>query len=399
MARRPTLDFLKTESGAGVILALAAGAAIILANSSSSAWYFAFVGAPVPLRLGAFSQTLNVENWVGDGLMSVFFLVVGMEIKFEVLRGELSTPRRLAMPLMAALGGMLAPAGVYLLINQGARGSPVGWPIPTATDIAFALAGLAVFARRLPGSLRLFLLTLAIADDLGAVGLIGVLFTRHLDIDALVEAGITIALLAALSRWRRAPFLLYAVGFLAVWGFTLRSGINTSLAGIACALTVPIGARRADQESVLKSFQDALHPYVAYIILPLFAFTASGFSVRGMTAAQILAPTPLGVALGLLIGKPLGVFSFSWAATALRIGRRPAGVAWLDILGVALLCGAGFTLSLYMGGLAFAPRNAIVHAEIRLAVVLASLASVLAGGALLAWTGARRSRADLEGLG
>ena len=231
------------------------------------------------------------------------------------------------------------------------------------------------------------------------MGLIGVLFTRHLDIDALVEAGITIALLAALSRWRRAPFLLYAVGFLAVWGFTLRSGINTSLAGIACALTVPIGARRADQESVLKSFQDALHPYVAYIILPLFAFTASGFSVRGMTAAQILAPTPLGVALGLLIGKPLGVFSFSWAATALRIGRRPAGVAWLDILGVALLCGAGFTLSLYMGGLAFAPRNAIVHAEIRLAVVLASLASVLAGGALLAWTGARRSRADLEGLG
>jgi len=398
MARRPTLDFLKTESGAGVILALAAGAAIILANSPQSAWYFAFVGAPLPVSVGAFSQTLSVQDWVGDGLMSVFFLVVGMEIKFEVLRGELSSPRRLALPLLAALGGMIAPALVYLVFNHGREGSPRGWPIPTATDIAFALAGLAVFARRLPGSLRLFLLTLAIADDLGAVGLIGVLFTRHLDAGAMAGAAITLGALAALSRWRRAPFLLYAVGFLVVWAFTLRAGINTSLAGVACALTVPIGARRADQESVLKSFQDALHPYVAYIILPLFAFTAAGFSVRGMTVGQILAPAPLGVALGLMIGKPVGVFSFSWIAAALRLGRRPAGVAWLDILGVALLCGAGFTLSLYMGGLAFGPRNALVHAEIRLAVVVASLASVFAGGGLLAWTGARRSRADLEGL-
>ena len=244
--------------------------------------------------------------------MAIFFLVVGMEIKFEFLRGELSSPRRLALPIFAALGGMIVPAAIYLACNLGAGGAPAGWPTATATDIAFALAALAIAAPRMPGGLRVFLLTLAIADDLGAVALIAVLFTVKLHILAAAGAGLILAALALLSRWKKAPFLFYAAGFLVVWGFTLESGISTSLAGVACAFAVPIGARRAGQESVLKFFMDSLHPYVAFAILPLFAFAAAGASLGGLGAAGF-APMPIGVALGLLIGKPLGVFGFSAA--------------------------------------------------------------------------------------
>ena len=390
MARRPTLEFLKTESGAGTILAVAALAAVVLANSPLSGDYFAFVEMPIPVTLGDFARTLPLFGWVKDGLMAIFFLVVGMEIKFEVLRGELSSPRRLALPLLAALGGMVVPTGVYLAFNAGAGGAPAGWPIPVATDIAFALAGLAIFARRLPGSLRLFLLTLAIADDLGAVGLIAVLFTRAPDLEALSGAGLALAVLVVLSRWKRTPDLFYAAGFLVVWAFTLQSGVNTSMAGIACAMTVPIGARRADRESVLKVYMDALHPYVAYGILPLFAFTAAGFSLSGIRLAEAGAPMPLGVALGLIVGKPVGVFGFSVLAVALRLGRRPSGTTWIELLGVSMLCGAGFTMSLFIGGLALDPGDALAQGQVRLAVVAGSLVSVLAGGALLAWTQARR---------
>ena len=391
MARRPTLDFLKTESGAGLLLAVAAVAAVTAANSAFADRYFAFIAAPFPVRLGAFAETRSILDWVKDGLMAIFFLVVGMEIKFEVLRGELSSPRRIALPVLAALGGMIAPAAIYLALNLGPHGAPHGWPIPTATDIAFALAALAVAAPRMPGSLRVFLMTLAIADDLGGVALIALLFTSKLHIVSLAGAGLTLAALALLSRWKRAPFLFYAAGFVAVWGFTLESGVNTSLAGVACALTVPIGARRAGQESVLKYFMDSLHPYVAFAVLPLFAFTAAGFSLRGLQAHDILAPMPSGVALALLIGKPLGVFGFSLLAVALRIGRRPAGTTWLELLGVAMLCGVGFTMSLYIGALAAGAGGALAQTQVRLAVAAGSLASALAGGALLAWAQARRS--------
>ncbi len=399
MARRPTLDFLKTESGAGLILALAAAAAVIAANSAASGAYFAFVDAPFSVRLGAFAQTRAVASWVKDGLMAVFFLVVGMEIKFEVLRGELSSPRRLALPLLAALGGMVVPAAIYLAFNLGAGGSVRGWPIPVATDIAFALSALAIVAPRLPASLRLFLLTVAIADDLGAVGLIALLFTSTLHLAALVGAGLALAVLALLSSWKRTPYLIYAAGFAIVWAFTLESGINTSLAGVACALTVPIGARRADQPSVLKSFMDSLHPWVAYVVLPLFAFTAAGFSARGLAPDQIVSPMSLGVFLGLLIGKPVGIFGFSLVAAALRLARRPAGTTWLELGGVTMLCGAGFTMSLYIGALAFDAHDPVAQSQARAAVIAGSLASVLAGGALLAWAQTKRGpqSEDTEG--
>ncbi len=397
MARRLTLDFLKTESGAGVLLAIAALAAVAAANSPWAGSYFSFIGAPVELRVGDFAQTRTVLSWVKDGLMAIFFLVVGMEIKFEVLRGELSSPRRLALPALAALGGLIAPALIYLALNLGAGGAPRGWPIATATDIAFALATLAVAAPRMPGALRVFLLTLAIADDLGAVGLIAVLFTAEIHAAALAGAGLALVVLALLSRWKRAPYAFYAAGFLIVWGLTLESGVNTSIAGVACALTVPIGARRAGQDSVLKYFMDSLHPYVAFGILPLFAFTAAGFSWQALSAHHPASSVVLGVVLALMIGKPIGVFGASLLGVALRIGRRPAGTTWLELLGVALLCGVGFTMSLYIGALAFDPGDAIVQGQARLGVIAGSLGSVLAGGAVLAWAQASRGGRGEDG--
>ncbi len=383
MARRPTLEFLKTESGAGLVLTVAAAVALAMANSHWSSAYFAFVNHPIPVRVGDFAETRTVLGWVKDGLMAIFFLVVGMEIKFEVLRGELASPRRLALPILAAIGGMVAPALIYLAMNLGVGGAPRGWPAPTATDIAFALAALAVAAPRMPASLRVFLLTLAIADDLGAVALIGVMFTKTVNWLALAGAGFTLAALAAVSRWRRAPYLLYAVGFTAVWLFTLESGVNVSLAGIACAITTPVGARRPGQESVLKYFMDSLHPYVAFLILPLFAFTAAGFSFGSLTGAHMTMPLPLGLAVALLVGKPLGVFGASALAVMTRIGRRPAGTTWLELLGVSMLCGIGFTMSLYIGGLAFPALDALAQSQVRLGVLAGSVASALAGGALM----------------
>ncbi len=391
MARRLTLDFLKTESGAGAILAAAAAAAVIVANSPWAGAYFTFIDWPIAVRIGDFAQTRSVLSWVKDGLMAIFFLVVGMEIKFEVLRGELSSPRRLALPVLAALGGMIVPALVYLSVNAGPAGAPRGWPIATATDIAFALAALAVCAPRMPSSLRVFLLTLAIADDLGAVGLIAVLFTANLHILALAGAVATLGVLAVISRWRRTPFFFYAVGFALVWAFTLQSGVNTSIAGVACAFTVPVGARRAGQESVLKYFMDSLHPYVAFAILPLFAFTAAGFRFEGLGAHDLVASVPLGIGLALLVGKTVGVFGFSVLGVAARIGRRPAGATWPEMLGVAVLCGAGFTMSLYIGALAFPDGDPLAQARVRLGVIAGSLAAAAFGGALMAWLQRRRA--------
>jgi NhaA family Na+:H+ antiporter len=389
MAKPSTLAFLKTESGAGAVLALAALAALILANSPLADAYFAFIHAPLPVRLGAFDQTRDILGWTRDGLMAVFFLVVGMEIKFEVLRGEFSSPRRLALPILAAVGGMAGPALVYLAVNRGPGGTPAGWPVPTPTDVAFSLAALAVFGRGLPESLRLFLLTLAVADDLGAVALIGVLFSTPVHPRSLSGALLTLGALAALSRWKTAPRLFYAGGFVLVWAFTLQSGINTSVAGFACALTIPIVARRADQESVLKTFQDGLHPYVAYGVLPFFAFVSAGFSVVGLGWRSLFALMPTGIALGLLIGKPLGIMGFSGLAVATRLGRRPLGADWGQLFGVALLCGAGFTMSFFIGALAFDPADAVAQGQLRAAVIIGSLLSVLAGGAALAWARAQ----------
>lgn len=394
MARRLTLDFLKTETASGVILTSAALLAVIWANSPWAEHYFAFIRHEIPIQIGAFQETKPVYRWIKEGLMAIFFFVVGLEIKHEILRGELSNPRRLALPVLAALGGMAAPAGVYLLLNAGAGGAPQGWPTPTATDIAFALAALAVAGPRLPPSLRIFLLTLAIADDLGAVALIAILFTSDVNLYALGGAAACIGVMAAMSRWKTAPYLFYAAFFALAWAFCLKSGVNTSLAGVAAAMTVPIDPRKPGHEGPLKHFMESLHPYVAYLILPLFAFAAAGFSFEGLSLGTLLSPVPLGIALGLFLGKQIGVFGFSAAVIGLKLARRPTGAKWLELYGVSLLCGVGFTMSLFIGGLAFDPHDTLAQTEVRMGVIAGSILSALVGMGVLAY--AQRTRGDAE---
>jgi NhaA family Na+:H+ antiporter len=395
LSRRPTLEFLKTEAASGLILAAAALAALVLANSPWASDYFGFIHTPFSVRIGPVEETADVLDWVKQGLMAVFFFVVGMEIKFEVLKGELANPRRLAMPILAAVGGMALPALIYLGLNAGRDTMGHGaWAASTVTDIAFALAALSAVSKSLPASLRVFLLTLAIADDLGAVGLIGVLFSHDLHLRPLIGAGGAVLFMTALGRWRSAPFLFYAVGFALAWAFTLKSGVSTSVTGVLAAFTVPVGPRRRGQESVLNFFMDSLHPYVAYGILPLFAFVAAGFSFHGLTGAHFTSPLTLGIVAGLFLGKQLGVFGAVFGAVTLGLGRKPTGATWMEVWGLSLLCGIGFTMSLFVGALAFGDGDLQAQNEVRLGVVLASLLSAGAGMAVLASAGAARARRD-----
>ena len=394
MARRLTLDFLKTETASGVILTTAALLAVALANSPWADHYFAFIKHEITIQIGAFHEAKPVYRWIKEGLMAIFFFVVGLEIKHEILRGELSNPRRLALPVLAALGGMIAPAGVYLMLNLGQGGAPQGWPTPTATDIAFALAALAVAGPRLPSSLRIFLLTLAIADDLGAVALIAILFTSDVNMYALGGAAASIALMALMSKWKSAPYLFYAACFALAWAFCLKSGVNTSLAGVAAAMTVPIDPRKPGHEGPLKHFMESLHPYVAYLILPLFAFAAAGFSFQGLSLSTLANPVPLGIAMGLFVGKQIGVFGFSAAVIGLKLARRPTGAKWLELYGVSLLCGVGFTMSLFIGGLAFDPNDTLAQTEVRMGVIAGSVLSALVGMGVLAYAQRQRNEAN-----
>jgi Na+:H+ antiporter, NhaA family len=305
---------------------------------------------------------------------------MGMQLKFELLRGELSNPRRLALPGLAAIGGLIGPAAIYWAAVRGAPGVLNGWAVGLATDGALALAVLALAAPRLTPSLRVLLMGVALADNVVGVLVAAILSQGRLHPAMLLGAGAALALLALLSRWRRAPFLFYAVGYVAVWGFALKSGLDASLAGVACALTVPVGARRAGQESTLKYFMDSLHPYVAFAVLPLFVLTAAGVSFRTLHPTDLLSPAPLGVFLALAIGKPLGVFGVCGAGLALRLVRRPLGARWVEMLAVFLLCGVGLAVSSFLAGVDGASP------AVEAAVLAASTLMALAGGGLLAWT-------------
>ena len=377
--RRLTLAYLRTESGAGLALPVAAVAAVGLATSSYAAHYRAFLGAPVAVRLYDFTETLSVAGWARALLMPIFFLVLGMGLKFELLRGELSNPRRLTLPALAALGGLAVPAATCLAVSLGWGGGTAGWPIGCATDGAAALAALTLAGPRLSHALRVLLIAVAMADTLVAAIVSALLHAGPLDPTMLAGAGIVLAALALLSRWRRAPFLFYAAGFVLVWGFTLKSGLDPILAGVASALTVPVGARRSGQESVLKYFMESLHPYVAFAVLPFFVFTAAGFSLHHFHLRDLVAPAPMGVMLALALGKPLGVFGACALAIGLKAARRPTGVTWRELAGVACLCGVGFTVSYFLADIGAAEPPATVRA----AILIGSALAATAGGWLL----------------
>ncbi len=385
MARRLTLECLKTEAASGTVLGLAAVAALVVANSPWSADYFAWLKSEHVLQLGPIRLEESISDWIKEGLMAVFFLVVGLEIKYEILRGELSDPRRLATPVLAALGGMAGPAAVYLLLS-GVIGAPhQGWPIPLATDIAFALAIFGLVGKGLPSSLRIFLLTLAIVDDLGAIALIALLFSEGANWTPLFWALGLLFIGGVAAQRIRIAAPLWVLAFAAVWYLTLQSGISTSLTAVAFALIVPITPRREDHQSPLKEAMHDLHPWNAFLVLPLFAFAKAGVSFAGLTLDQVFAPLVVAIALGLFFGKQVGVLGMAWLASALKIGARPSGASWLQVYGVSLLCGVGFTMSLFIGVLAFpAAVDSPEQVEVKLGVIGGSVLSALAAALVLA---------------
>jgi NhaA family Na+:H+ antiporter len=368
-------EFLALEAAGGILLAIAAAAAMALANSPLERWYGAFLDTPVEVRAGVFEIAKPLLLWINDGLMAVFFFLVGLELKREVQEGELSSPSQIALPAVAAAGGMAAPAAIYAALNWGSPVTLQGWAIPAATDIAFALGVLSLLGARVPASLKVFLLTLAILDDLGAIVIIALFYTANLAPPSLGVAAAALAALAALNRagvQRIAPYLL--VG-LVLWASVLKSGVHATLAGAALALFIPPRqARRLEHD---------LHPPVAYGILPLFAFANAGVSLEGVSLASLLEPVPLGIAAGLVLGKLAGVFVASFAMIRLGGASLPEGAGWGGLFGVSLLCGIGFTMSLFIAGLAFEGADAAYMAQARLGILLGSLASALLGYAVL----------------
>jgi len=393
VARKITLDFLKTEAASGVVLGLAAVAALVVANSPLAGSYFAWLKSEHVLQVGPLMLQLTISEWIKEGLMAVFFLVVGLEIKYEILKGELSDPRKLATPVLAAAGGMIAPALVYLAVTGSLGGRLGGWPVPLATDIAFALAVFAVAARGLPSSLRVFLLTLAIVDDLGAIALIAVLFSSSVQWIPVLWIAALLALGALFTSRRRVAAPFWVLGFGMVWYLTVLSGLSTSLTAVAFAMIVPVVDRHDDGQSPLKEAMHDLHPYVAYLVLPLFAFAKAGVSFAGLSLEQAFAPLVLGIALGLFLGKQVGVFGMAWLATALKLGRRPTRATWAELYGVSLLCGVGFTMSLFIGALAFPGAiDSPEQVEVKLGVLAGSFLSAATGAAVLVAAGRRRKK-------
>jgi Na+:H+ antiporter, NhaA family len=322
--------------------------------------------------------------------MAIFFLVVGLEIKYEILRGELSDPKKLATPVLAAFGGMIGPGLVYLAVASALGGPTQGWPIPLATDIAFALAVFAVMARGLPSSLRVFLLTLAIVDDLGAIALIALLFSQGVEVMPLMWVAGLLAIFAVGAQWKKVPAPFWVLGFGLIWWLTVEAGLSTSLTAVAFAAIVPIKERK-DKQSPLKEAMHDLHPYVAYIILPIFAFSKAGVSFAGLSLEQMAAPLVLGIALGLFFGKQIGVLAMAGLASVLKIGTKPTGATWLEVYGVSLLCGVGFTMSLFIGALAFPGAiDSPEQIEVKLGVLGGSILSGVLGAIVLAVAGKRR---------
>jgi len=331
----------------------------------------------VPIGLAPFALDKSLLHWINDGLMAIFFFLVGLEIKRELVVGELSTPQQAALPAIAALGGMLVPALIYTGINWGDPIALRGWAIPAATDIAFAVGVLALLGDRIPAPLKIFLLALAIIDDLGAIIIIALFYTASLSLMALGLAAVGIAALVLLNHRGVTAIWPYLLIGLFIWVCVLESGVHATLAGVATALAVPLTAAPGHSESTLERLELAIGPWVRFAVLPVFAFANAGVSLAGMTLAHVTSAIPMGIALGLLIGKPVGIYAFSLAAIRMRLARKPEGATWPQIFGVAILGGIGFTMSLFIGMLAF--TDAERAAEIRIGVLLGSLAAALAG--------------------
>ncbi|MDD1017200.1 Na+/H+ antiporter NhaA [Pseudomonas rubra] len=370
--------FFQLEAASGLLLIAAAALALIINNSPLSYLYNGLLDVPVVAQIGALKIAKPLLLWINDGLMALFFLLIGLEVKREVVDGQLSKPSQIVLPGAAAIGGMVVPALIYWFLNKDNPAAVAGWAIPMATDIAFALGVLALLGKRVPVSLKLFLMTLAIIDDLGAIIVIALFYSGTLSSLSLGLAAACLLVLIAMNRMGVVKLGPYMVVGLILWVCVLKSGVHATLAGVTLALCIPLRTKNAEP-SPLLSLEHALHPWVAYGILPLFAFANAGVSLTGVTLESFTHHVPMGIAVGLLLGKTLGVFGFAWVMIKAGMAALPAGANWGQVLGVAILCGIGFTMSLFVGSLAFVPGSSEYAGMDRMGILTGSILAALIG--------------------
>lgn len=373
-------EFIKKESSSGLLLIFVTILALFLQNSFLTDFYTSFLHIPVQVTFGTFGIAKPLLLWVNDGLMAVFFFLIGLEVKREVLEGELSSKEQVVLPLIAAVGGMVVPALIFILFNQGDAFAMKGWAIPTATDIAFALGILSLLGKRVPVSLKIFLMALAIIDDLGAIVIIALFYTSDLSLLSILIASVCLIGLITLNRMhviKKAAYILIGV---VLWLSVLKSGVHATIAGVALAFTIPLYSFKENGErfSMLKEMEHDLHYWVAFFILPVFAFVNAGVDLKGLEVSSLLSDISLGILLGLFLGKQVGVFGFSYLAIKLKFAVLPQGANLKQLYGVSVLTGIGFTMSLFVNTLAFNDSNTFHYAD-KLAVLLGSFLSGIVG--------------------
>ncbi len=373
-------DFLHKESSSGIILIIVTILALTLQNSPLSSYYSSFLHTPLEIKVGSLEIAKPLLLWINDGLMAIFFFLVGLEVKREVIEGHLSSISKVSLPIIAAIGGMIVPALIFIALNTNNAFALNGWAIPTATDIAFALGILALLGPRVPISLKIFLMALAIIDDLGAIIIIALFYTSKLSITSIIVASIALIVLLILNRLnvaKKAPYILVGV---ILWVSVLKSGVHATLAGVALAFFIPLKSKDKDGKtfSMAKEMESELHLWVSFLILPLFAFANAGIALDGIKLSSLFESVPLGIMLGLFIGKQLGVFGFSYIAIKLKLVKMPKDSTFLELYGVAILTGIGFTMSLFIDSLAYNDTQIYNYAD-KLAILLGSFLSAIIG--------------------
>ena len=381
---KPFKWFFKLEAASGLILLIAAILALIISNGAYSELYFQTLEKYLFVGINQFGLKLSVLHWINDALMAIFFFFVTLEIKREFLQGELSNIKQALLPIIAAVGGMLVPALIYVFINLGDVNTLTGWAIPSATDIAFSLGVLSLLGKRVPLSLKVFLTALAIIDDLGAIVIIAIFYSGDLSIKYLLLMFLAFLILLTINKFNIRKFLPYLIVGVFLWDFTHNSGIHATIAGVLLAITIPHRKNEKDFSLLIK-IEHSISPYVAFGIMPLFAFANAGVSLEGLSLASLLDKVPLGILLGLFVGKQLGVFIFSYVSIKLKIAQMPSNTNWFNFYGVGVLTGIGFTMSLFVGNLAFA-ENIQYMDGVKIGVLTGSLLSTLFGYFLILLT-------------
>jgi Na+:H+ antiporter, NhaA family len=375
--------FFELESSGGILLMFAAGLALICANSGLAGSYELLLSIPVEVRVGTLHIAKPLLLWINDGLMAVFFFLIGLELKRELIEGELSDRRNIILPGVGAIGGMLGPALIYVYFNYDDPTAIKGWAIPAATDIAFALGVLSLLGSRVPTSIKIFLTSLAIFDDIGAILIIAFFYTSKISLSALLVVAFCIPILVYMNRRNVESKTAYLLFGLIMWVATLKSGVHATLAGVLLAMFIPMKSKSMPEYSPLKSMEHDLHSVVAFFILPLFAFSNAGISFRGLGLDQIVHGVPMGIALGLFVGKQVGIFGLCWLVIKSGLAKLPGGMSWRGLYGTAALCGIGFTMSFFIGSLAFEETGVNLLFDERLGIIIGSFLSGLVGYVIL----------------